>query len=138
MSNKNAQPKDCRMEQLLQNRSEFKSLSTVRQPAVAEALSLGKTQTLQEKRPLGRAQVFHTHRQAQAREVRGGNPDPEMASGATGAHAEESTSGWMQPEGSSSSTKADGARTADCTSRWMTRSKSITSTAIITIGSLST
>src|SRR6266700_928108 len=79
--NKNAQPKDCRMEQLLQNRSEFKSLSTARQPAVAEALSLGKTQTLQEKRPLGRAQVFHTHRQAQAREVRGGNPDPEMAWG---------------------------------------------------------
>src|SRR5437879_9712111 len=29
------------------HRSEFKSLSAARQPAVAEALSLGKTQTLQ-------------------------------------------------------------------------------------------
>src|SRR6266516_2727575 len=59
----------------------YKVRATVIQPAVAEALSLGKTHTLQEKRPLGRAQVFHTQRQAQAREVRGGNPDPEMAWG---------------------------------------------------------
>ena len=28
---------------------------------------------------LGHAQILHTHRQAQAREVLGGNPDPEMA-----------------------------------------------------------
>jgi len=69
------------MEQFLQNRGEFTSLSTVRQPAVAEALSLGKTPTLQYKRPLGRAQVLHTHRRVQACAVRGGDPDPEMAQG---------------------------------------------------------
>src|SRR6266851_5296101 len=60
------------------------------------------------------------------------------ATGATGAHDEANISGWRQPEGNSSSIKADGAHIASCFSPWRIRSKSTTQTAIIGTGSLPT
>jgi len=60
------------------------------------------------------------------------------ATGAIGARDEANRPGWRQPEGNSSSIKADDAHIAGCSSPWMTRSKSTMQTAIIQTGSVRT